>query len=1237
MKTEKKSVGKKLLIVLAITVSIALLSVAGIIGYAYFSTVPRVYTEEGTQIARLGMNLSLLFDKIDSDAVAVDTDLGILQSKTTDAQGNEVITNYRYDGTKDWGTPQNPYLISELRHLQNLSVLQDIGYFDQLYISQNYENGSYKGDGTVADPGNPIMPYFLVCAPDGSATTIDGEGIVIRPIGNDAYPFIGYVGGAFQAETTTEVGDFTSDTSAIYNVLIRSDEDETDVGIFGSISYLGTEPEYNVDADGNITYEASFYGAVSTVRDLLLADVQIEVKQDSFIENLAEHFFTYSKLSEEDQKRVAHEDHHIGILSGHVEYATIELISVHYGSEEKTAIDLLHTDANYYSSTGIMGFVYNMNPIINEDGTVGTGSGTSGADILLAVNGAGTGGGLASGTGRGYVTASEMFKNYSYTQENRNQGQIVWHYTYFDGEHQNSNHGILIYEKKDGSGNTYYTLDDDQTLVQVSEINGTMTATLENNSWTNFLFRTGEGTEESPYEYYTYKPGTTTPVQPEDFHQQNLMIIDGADKDGNPLCTEWIRNRILGGTENTGRYYFYDGVFTFCLSSQTDVFRDTWKNNQAPEIVLGENDDSAWKANTSRGNKAVVTYVKPIRGIAELDEAIAAGKKIFISNQAGAATAGMSLTMMSLANGSTDSGLADNAYRMTSTTQSIADEERKLSILETLEHSEENELEDLDGNQNQTLCEAIRNNEIYIIDLGSAEYLNALRNEYQITATKNGNTYRFCGHNLNDETDKYLSLLYRNPKVIGISLGHYYNIFCGTQTEAAGKRGYVSNVTDSTLIYSNDNSNPYFRISFTNGESRYVQYNGDGYFNGSETETDNGRMYFYTVEGMHNIDHGYITFDPAEDTQSTSFIADEAILWPNETFAGGVADTSTSYTLKTLESLGWKNAQGETILSSPSDLHKKFHMTETPGFGLMLNLLGGSLDLGNSKQVVAPVGTNGVQANIPMGCVAFRINTNQESTVRVIVAVPVSEYYDGEGQNDEFFDETYRFGLWQVEEAGGSMVQSFNVEDAIEQFELPRSNPYQPGTEAGDTSANSIEVIHNDTTYRCYLNGLRVLVGYEFTVSGEGVYIIGTTSGPMEIVHFSADGTASAGRDGTSGSKLGSIDFVYDYDGKIVTVKESSDSATEDYSQYYASMCLLYTDITKLKDSTGDVWQFYKINDQQITIRREIGVVDPESSQEGSLLNLTVASGDATQPPYIKCVGYSVLADVIKREDGTRQ
>lgn len=1230
---------KKFLIIAISCVLVVMLGLLGFISYAYFSTVPRVYTEDGTQIARLGMNLSLLFDKVDPEQVATNTDLGILKSKTGDTE-----TNYLYDNTKDWGTPQNPYLISELRHLQNLSVLQDIGYFDQLYISKNYEDGVYKGDGTVSAPGNPIMPYFLVCAPDGSTTTIDGEGIAIDPIGNDTYPFIGYVGGAFKMGTDTMVGNFTSDISSIYNVCIRSKEDMTDVGLFGCISYLGNEPEYTVDANGNITYAESFYGAVSTVRDLLLADVQVTVKQANFIEKVADHLFSYSRLSEEDQKKVAHEDHHIGILSGHVEYATIEFVSVYYSSDDKKAIDLLHTandydsSPNYYSSTGILGFIYNMNPEIKEDGTVGTGSGTSSADILLAVSGAGTGGGLASGIGRGYVTASDIFKKYSYTNENRNQGQIVWHYTYFDGEHQMADHGIMIYEKTDGDGNKYYTLDDDKTLVQVSEINGTMTASLGNNSWTNFLYRTGEGTDLSPYKYYTYKPGTTISVEPEDFHQQNLMIIDGADAEGNPLCTEWIRNRILWGTEATGRYYFYDGVFTFCLSSHTDVLRDTWKNNQAPEIFLGENSDAAWDANTSRGNKAVVTYVKPIRGLEELDAVIASGKKIFIANQSGPVAPSLSLTMMSLSNGSTEDGYMGEAYRMTSTTQSIADDARKESILETLKNSEENGLEDLDGNHNQTLYGKIQNNEIYIIDLGSAEYLNALRNEYQITAVKNGASYQFFGHNLSSETDKYLSLIYRNPRLIGISLGKYYNIFCGDQKDAQATRGYVSTVTDADLAYSGNDSDPYFRISFTNGEQRYVQYNGNGYFNGAENETDNGRMYFYSVEGMHNIDHGYITFDPAENTQSTSFIADEAILWPNQTFPGNAADTSTSYTLKRLEDLGWKNSEGKAIISSPADLHKKFNMTETPGFGLMLNLLNGSLDLGNSKQVVAPVGTNGVEANIPMGCVAFRINTNKASTIRVIVAIPVSEYYDGEGQNDDFFDFTYRFGLWKVEEAGGSMVQSFNVEDAIEQFELPRSNPYQPGTEAGDGSANAIVVNHpNGKTYRCYLNGLRVLVGYEFTLEGEGVYIIGTTSGPMEIVHFSADGTASAGRDGTSGSKLGSIDFVYDYQGTIVTVKETSDSETEDYSQYYASMCLLYTDITNLKDSTGDVWQFYKINDQQITIRRQIGIVDQEKQTQGSLINLTVASYDSSQTPYIKCTQYSFQADKVKRENLLRQ
>ena len=123
----KKQINKpfKRLLLTAMSAIVALFICAvGVIGYAYFSTLPRVYTENGREVARLGMNLSLLFDKIDSEAVLDGTSLGIIESKTVNADGNESFDYYEYDSTAEWGTPENPYVLSELRHLQNLSVLQ---------------------------------------------------------------------------------------------------------------------------------------------------------------------------------------------------------------------------------------------------------------------------------------------------------------------------------------------------------------------------------------------------------------------------------------------------------------------------------------------------------------------------------------------------------------------------------------------------------------------------------------------------------------------------------------------------------------------------------------------------------------------------------------------------------------------------------------------------------------------------------------------------------------------------------------------------------------------------------------------------------------------------------------------------------------------------------------------------------------------------------------------------------
>ena len=145
--------------------------------------------------------------------------------------------------------------------------------------------------------------------------------------------------------------------------------------------------------------------------------------------------------------------------------------------------------------------------------------------------------------------------------------------------------------------------------------------------------------------------------------------------------------------------------------------------------------------------------------------------------------------------------------------------------------------------------------------------------------------------------------------------------------------------------------------------------------------------------------------------------------------------------------------------------------------------------------------------------------------------------------------------------------------------------------------------MYNGQEYRTYLNGDTFLVAYEFTIEGSeanaGTYIIGTTHGsdtdtnnatdvPMEIVHFSVSGTASAGRDGVEGSQIGAIEFVYDADMTTTTengqegstvktiidisrkdyVNDNTTSAPtnpngdEIYANFYASRCLLYTDNT---------------------------------------------------------------------------
>lgn len=115
---------------------------------------------------------------------------------------------YFYDGK---GTKENPYIITNRRHLYNLAWLQYIGHFNQ------------------SDESGVITPvYFKVATTDqvsGETTDkkyvtpadIDCSGLVLPPIGTSQYPFVGVFDGNDSIIRNYTITDSSSDMTNIPN------------------------------------------------------------------------------------------------------------------------------------------------------------------------------------------------------------------------------------------------------------------------------------------------------------------------------------------------------------------------------------------------------------------------------------------------------------------------------------------------------------------------------------------------------------------------------------------------------------------------------------------------------------------------------------------------------------------------------------------------------------------------------------------------------------------------------------------------------------------------------------------------------------------------------------------------------------------------------------------------------------------------------------------------------------
>lgn len=1274
---------KRLKIAVLISVIALFLVLVSLTVYAYFSTLAYVYTSDGNkEVAHLGMNLSLLFDKLDGSS---NDDNNVNLNGTTlpfinPANGNKYVV----DTGATWGTAQNPYVISEIRHLQNLSALQDIGYFYKLNIKNNFDT-----DGNYIDGAND-KPYFLICTKEGTPTVINGTGIQIKPIGTDEYPFIGEIGGAIvDGAATVPVKDgLDTDTSAIFNIKIMSKRKMPDHGIFGYVSYLGDTPDdYNTSA-------GTFNGYVSTISDVLMADVSLEVKTENFVDAvvnwISTHIFAYSALGTSAQETVPHETHHIGILAGHVNYVDVTNISIYYSSDDIVCIDLNDKktvlndgefDNNYFSSTGIIGYIYSMNPEYSGN-TIKIGTGSNSTSVSMGNLG---GGGAASGVNPGYVLAAEMYNLYSQFSK-----PPVLTVDKLPTYETTTDIGIMIYVSLDENNKPVFMDEIGRKLTPVKATSaGYYDLNAQNNGWqyvqegTNgstttvrlqdgpfFYCQTeintfdADGNFKSAPVYYTTITKTKdytltnsgkeyefTRLDGEEMTAEFALSVDAAnnnmylytaktDANGTPLCTQWYRDRIILGwftdsKEATGRYYFYDGVFTFALSNTRDVIREIWPKagdvSTIPTILLAE----GWEVGKLPNDYTYKTFFTPVASGSTLDTK----KNYVLAYQ----TADDYYFVNMLGGTSSNNG----GYAVTSFNSLISGKET--------------------GNAANS----------FYVDVGKSG--QSFFDEYLIRSN-NGSIYsavnddmKFGVHTHSYTSNETVYYLYSGEqesyKDTTLSYDEYHSYTYNATLTAYDGQWCVN--FKSVEYY-----NVYFYLFGTYADRKthnnmYLSFNTENnQFSCSTTQNASCKLQVFEVHNEiatispEDAPNGMV---PADGTNKVNvpLSAMDYVLWPQTVTSGDATTTTTRYTLLNVADLGydattkkgtWRYANGQYLHEYTNSLKYMFAMTEGAKFGTVYsNTLGGDYD-GGDGFVKATLGTDGAQTFIPMGCISFKVNKTPDPDdpikIRVIVAVPTSDVVGGLGYNEDYY-----FGLWQNSVASGQNQQfNFEKNGTIAKFELPRSQPLFNGQETtpSDTTgynnpiqiqydANRNGVIDTDesTYYDTYFQGETVLVAYEFTVDQAGVYTLGTTQGPMQIVYFSADGVASMGRDGTGGAQLHAIDFVYDTYGyvdadedKIVTVgnapEQSSD--TEDYNYYYESSCLLFFD-----NNTKHNNEFVKIFHEKIYIRRYIDTTI--TAVQKTALNFKVTEGTELSTlqtnRYVKLEEYAQKCDKINEKGYT--
>lgn len=165
------------------------------------------------------------------------------------------------------GTQDDPYGISEPRHLYNLAWLQYLGQF----------NEDKNNDGKIDSQ------YYFELAND-----IDMQGLVLPPIGTEDNPFIGnFDGNEFTVSNLTISNSIGSDNITNYPYTVTDDFNNNKpevIGFFGVVGYLpADESKYSL---GSVTVESGTDETeepINQVHDLYLNNITVKNTSDKLL------------------------------------------------------------------------------------------------------------------------------------------------------------------------------------------------------------------------------------------------------------------------------------------------------------------------------------------------------------------------------------------------------------------------------------------------------------------------------------------------------------------------------------------------------------------------------------------------------------------------------------------------------------------------------------------------------------------------------------------------------------------------------------------------------------------------------------------------------------------------------------------------------------------------------------------------------------------------------------------